>query len=63
MDKDSLAPDASEYSKSGTDDATAGDPAFDPNTTTPEAQKKQAGPDGAGVCGFFARSHASRPKH
>ncbi|KAL9606124.1 MAG: hypothetical protein Q9179_000694 [Wetmoreana sp. 5 TL-2023] len=39
--KDSLAPEATEYSKSGTDDASAHhkDTAFDPDTTDPGHQK------------------------
>ncbi|KAL8735877.1 MAG: hypothetical protein Q9181_002626 [Wetmoreana brouardii] len=39
--KDSLAPEATEYSKSGTDDASARheDTAFDPDTTDPGQQK------------------------
>jgi hypothetical protein len=52
QDKDSLKPRSSEYSKSGDDDAAAGaSSAFDPNTTSPEAEKnsneQETGGDGA----------------
>ncbi|KAL8786641.1 MAG: hypothetical protein Q9213_002670 [Squamulea squamosa] len=45
QDKDSLSPEATEYSKSGTDDASARqeDTAFDPDTTDPSAQKDKVG--------------------
>ncbi|KAL8652752.1 MAG: hypothetical protein Q9210_002504 [Variospora velana] len=45
QDKDSINPEATEYSKSGTDDASARheDTAFDPNTTGPGEQKDKVG--------------------
>ena len=45
QDKDSINTEASEYSKSGTDDAAAraDSTAFDPDTTSPEAQHEQEG--------------------
>lgn len=48
--------DATEYSKSGTDDRAAGEQeaAFDPNLTSPESQHEKAG-EGQGVSGF--RTH------
>ncbi|KAH7074294.1 hypothetical protein FB567DRAFT_537100 [Paraphoma chrysanthemicola] len=43
QDKDSLNPQSTEYSKSGTDDAAASsDAAFNPNTTSPEAAERTA---------------------
>ncbi|KAK3079743.1 hypothetical protein LTS18_004013 [Coniosporium uncinatum] len=43
QDKDSLKPESTEYSKSGSDDAVAqGDAAFDPSTTTPEGATAKA---------------------
>ncbi|KUJ23088.1 uncharacterized protein LY89DRAFT_776899, partial [Mollisia scopiformis] len=44
-DKDSINTEATEYSKSGTDDASAKqeEAAFDPNTTDPKQEKKVAG--------------------
>lgn len=44
QDKDDLKPEPNEYSKSGSDDAAArtSDTAFDPNTTSPEAQHDKA---------------------
>ncbi|CAD6449107.1 1ed27ea8-744d-4c7a-b5bd-ed4049551cf9 [Sclerotinia trifoliorum] len=43
--KDSINTEATEYSKSGTDDAAAREQsaAFDPNITNPESEKDQAG--------------------
>ncbi|APA15695.1 predicted protein [Sclerotinia sclerotiorum 1980 UF-70] len=43
--KDSINTEATEYSKSGTDDAAAREQsaAFDPNITNPESEKNQAG--------------------
>lgn len=40
MDKDSLKPEPNEYSKSGSDDASAKieDAAFDPKKTSPESE-------------------------
>ncbi|KAL8933999.1 MAG: hypothetical protein Q9211_005463 [Gyalolechia sp. 1 TL-2023] len=45
LDKDSIEREATEYSKSGTDDASAGqdDAAFDPDVTDPEEQKNKVG--------------------
>ncbi|KAE9992711.1 hypothetical protein Vi05172_g12084 [Venturia inaequalis] len=44
QDKDSLKPRATEYSKSGSDDAAAHDDvAFDPNQTKPETEQKNMG--------------------
>lgn len=45
QDKDSMNTEATEYSKSGTDDEAARqeDAAFDPSKTSPESQKKKAG--------------------
>ncbi|KAI4106236.1 MAG: hypothetical protein LQ345_007194 [Seirophora villosa] len=45
--KDSINPEATEYSKSGTDDASArhADTAFDPHTTRPAEQKDKVGKD------------------
>ncbi|KAL8666927.1 MAG: hypothetical protein Q9202_001167 [Teloschistes flavicans] len=45
QDKDSINTEATEYSKSGTDDASArhDDTAFDPSTTDPHEQKDQVG--------------------
>lgn len=44
QDKDSLKPRATEYSKSGSDDAAAHeDAAFDPNQTEPETEQKNMG--------------------
>jgi len=45
QDKDSIKADATEYSKSGTDDGAANqqDAAFDPKTTSPEKEKNVAG--------------------
>ncbi|KAL8643771.1 MAG: hypothetical protein Q9226_008134 [Calogaya cf. arnoldii] len=45
QDKDSLQPEATEYSKSGTDDAAARqeDTAFDPGVTDPGAEKDKVG--------------------
>ncbi|OCK80922.1 hypothetical protein K432DRAFT_296693 [Lepidopterella palustris CBS 459.81] len=41
QDKDSLNPSSNEYSKSGSDDASASsDAAFDPSQTSPESEKK-----------------------
>ncbi|KAF2117222.1 hypothetical protein BDV96DRAFT_598146 [Lophiotrema nucula] len=49
QDKDSLDPSSSEYSKSGTDNATAGtDAAFDPNETRPEKEEHNAGQESGG---------------
>ncbi|CZR51958.1 uncharacterized protein PAC_01835 [Phialocephala subalpina] len=44
-DKDSINTEATEYSKSGTDDASARqeEAAFDPSTTDPQKEKKVAG--------------------
>lgn len=44
-DKDSINTEATEYSKSGTDDQAAKqeEAAFDPSKTSPEAQKDKAG--------------------
>ncbi|KAK5013915.1 hypothetical protein LTR16_004089 [Cryomyces antarcticus] len=43
QDKDSVVPKSTEYSKSGSDDASAAtDAAFDPSTTRPEQEQKQA---------------------
>ncbi|KAF8864827.1 hypothetical protein BDZ45DRAFT_494450 [Acephala macrosclerotiorum] len=44
-DKDSINTEATEYSKSGTDDTSARQEqaAFDPNTTDPQKEKKVAG--------------------
>jgi hypothetical protein len=44
-DKDSINPEATEYSKSGTDDAAAKqeEAAFDPSTTDPQEEKDVAG--------------------
>jgi hypothetical protein len=54
QDKDSINTDATEYSKSGTDDDAARNEkaAFDPNQTDPGEQKEKAG-EGNEVC--FAR--------
>jgi hypothetical protein len=47
QDKDSLKPRATEYSKSGSDDAAAhDDAAFDPNQTKPETERKNMGESG-----------------
>lgn len=45
QDRESLKPKAQEYSKSGSDDGAAAeaDAAFDPNETSPEAEKDTAG--------------------
>lgn len=45
QDKDSINTEATEYTKSGTDDEVAAQDkaAFDPNQTSPEAQKATAG--------------------
>lgn len=44
QDKDSLKPRATEYSKSGSDDAAAHeDAAFDPKQTKPETEQKNMG--------------------
>ncbi|MCJ1273155.1 hypothetical protein MMC21_000944, partial [Puttea exsequens] len=50
QDKDSINTEATEYSKSGTDDegARQEDAAFDPNVTDPQDQKDVAGKDGNG---------------
>ena len=50
QDKDSLQPEASENSKSGTDDAAASqeEAAFDPDQTSPQQEKDTAG-KGEGV--------------
>ncbi|KAF2804642.1 uncharacterized protein BDZ99DRAFT_451766 [Mytilinidion resinicola] len=41
QDRESLNPQSTEYSKSGSDDAAAGgEAAFDPSTTSPEAEKE-----------------------
>ena len=50
QDKDSLNPEAAEYTKSGTDDGAARqeEAAFDPSKTDPEEQKETAG-EGTGV--------------
>ncbi|KAL8693930.1 MAG: hypothetical protein Q9218_001344 [Villophora microphyllina] len=51
QDKDSLKPEATEYSKSGTDDASARqeDTAFDPSTTNPQDQKDKVGDKTGGM--------------
>ena len=51
QDKDSIDTEATEYSKSGTDDGAArqGDAAFDPSTTDPAEEKNIAG-EGNEVC-------------
>ena len=51
QDKDSIDTDATEYSKSGTDDASAQQEkaAFDPKTTSPEKEKKIAGEGEVGL--------------
>jgi hypothetical protein len=47
QDKDSLKPAASEYSKSGDDDAAShSGAAFDPDTTSPESAEKQSEQEG-----------------
>lgn len=45
QNKDSIDTEATEYTKSGTDDQTAAneDAAFNPDITSPEAEKKAAG--------------------
>jgi len=51
QDKDSLKPESTEYSKSGSDDAAAqGDAAFDPSTTRPESATAQAEKESGEVC-------------
>ncbi len=57
QDKDSINREATEYSKSGTDDSTAAqeEAAFDPNITSPDAEQKKAG-EGMGV------SNENRPE-
>lgn len=52
QDKDSINTEATEYSKSGTDDASAKqeEAAFDPSTTDPKEEKKVAG---EGQVSFF----------
>ncbi len=51
QDKDSINTEASEYSKSSTDDQAArqGEAAFDPKITDPQEQKDKAGEE-ADVC-------------
>ncbi|KAF7950317.1 hypothetical protein EAE96_007604 [Botrytis aclada] len=50
QNKDSIDTTATEYSKSGSDDAAAreGSAAFDPSITSPEAEKTEAGKGGEG---------------
>ncbi|CAI6331635.1 unnamed protein product [Periconia digitata] len=49
QDKDSLDPQSNEYSKSGSDQATASSSAaFDPQTTSPEGAERQAEQEGGG---------------
>ena len=50
QDKDSVQPESSEYSKSGTDDGAASqdEAAFDPDQTSPQQEKDTAG-KGEGV--------------
>lgn len=45
QDRSSISTEATEYSKSATDDETAqqDDPSFDPKVTDPDAQKAEAG--------------------
>jgi hypothetical protein len=45
QDKDSINTEATEYTKSGTDDGAAAqeEAAFDPNNTSPEGEMKKAG--------------------
>lgn len=46
QDKDSLKPESNEYSKSGSDQASAqSDAAFDPSTTKPESEGSEAAQD------------------
>ena len=56
QDKDSINTDATEYSKSGTDDAAAQqeEAAFDPEKTDPVEQKEHAG-KGEGVSASTAK--------
>ena len=58
QDKDSINTEATEYSKSGTDDegARQEDAAFDPNVTDPQDQKDVAGKDGNGEDSVCCRS-------
>ncbi|TKA70245.1 hypothetical protein B0A49_05315 [Cryomyces minteri] len=51
QDKDSVVPKSTEYSKSGSDDASAAteDAAFDPNTTRPEQEQGQAEAESGGA--------------
>ncbi|KAI9886093.1 MAG: Protein kinase C-like 1 [Watsoniomyces obsoletus] len=57
QDKDSINREATEYSKSGTDDSTAAqeEASFDPNITSPDAEQAKAG-EGMGV------SNQNRPE-
>ncbi|KAF2713460.1 hypothetical protein K504DRAFT_138322 [Pleomassaria siparia CBS 279.74] len=49
QDKDSIKTTSNEYSKSGSDDdAASSGAAFDPNNTSPEAEKKTAEKEGGG---------------
>jgi hypothetical protein len=51
QDKDSIDTAPTEYSKSGSDPGAAqSDTAFDPNTTTPEGQEKQAAQESVSAC-------------
>lgn len=54
QDKDSMNTEATEYSKSGTDDMASKEEeaAFDPDLTSPESQQKKAG-KGKGVGQFL----------
>lgn len=60
QDKDSINTEATEYSKSGTDDAAAqqDEAAFDPSTTDPQKEKKIAG-EGNEVCSLLLGTWSS----
>lgn len=62
QDKDSINTEATEYSKSASDDegARQGDAAFDPNITDPQKQKDKAG-EGIGEATVSEPHHRDRP--
>jgi len=64
QDKDSIDTEATEYSKSGTDDGAARqeDAAFNPNKTGPEDEKNTAG-DGNNVSHLLPNTYISQTTH
>ncbi|KAF2670433.1 hypothetical protein BT63DRAFT_424377 [Microthyrium microscopicum] len=65
QDKDSIKPESSEYAQGSSDDVAAKkDVAFDPNTTDPHQEKKDAGKgeEGNALENSPANSHLGKPK-